>query len=247
LLEISLLIASLSIGSLIPRIASVGAALVGLVVALALIFAGRFLIRIIAFLAVGVVLGSAAAAFGATILGIFGFVFGGIIGFLVGGVLSLFLLPLAIGFATGLVVYDLSQTFVHLYPISLVLGVIFFIVGLFLSLKLLALASVVFGSLLLFRVLVFFHFVPTFAFLIAILMGVIGFWIQDGFENKGRQGYRFSSWSRGPPPPSAIPINPPASSSVSSGPTTVRYCAYCGTKVENPTALYCPNCGASLN
>ena len=113
---------------------------------------------------------------------------GGVIGFFVGGILSLFLLPLAIGFATGLVVYHLMQTLVGVYLLSVVLGVIFFVVGLFLSLKLLALASVVFGSLLLFDVLVFFHFPGAIALLIAILMGVIGFWVQDGFESKGRRG-----------------------------------------------------------
>jgi len=247
ILETSTALSPFAIGSLVPRIATVGAALVGLVVALALIFAGRFLIRVIAFLAVGVAVGSAAAAFGATLLGFVGFVIGGFIGFLVGGFLSLVLLPLAIAFAIGLVAYNLSQTLVHLYPVSVVLGVIFFIAGLFLSLKFLALASVVFGSLLLFNVLVFFRFPPVIALIIALLMGVIGFWTQDGFESKGRQGSKFASWSRGAPPASAVPVNPsPTTTSSTSSATAVRYCAYCGTRIESPAAVYCPNCGASL-
>jgi hypothetical protein len=247
LIDTSLELASLAIRNLIPRIATESAALVGLVIALALIFAGRFLIRVIAFLAVGVALGSAAAAIGSTYLGIVGFVLGGVIGFFVGGFLSLFLLPLAIGFATGLVVYHLAQTLVHVYLLSVALGVIFFVVGLFLSLKLLALASVVFGGLLLFDVLVFFHFPGAIALLVAILMGVIGFWVQDGFESKGRQGSKFSSWSKSSPPPSAVSVNPSgASSSTSPSSSTARYCAHCGSRVDNPTAVYCPNCGASL-
>ena len=221
-----------------------GAALVALVIALALIFAGRFVIRFIAFFGVGVAFASAAAAFGALILGIFGFVIGAIVGFLVGGVLSFFLLPLAIGVATGLLGYDLSQLFVHVYPVSVAVGVIFFLVGLLLSMRLLALASVIFGGLLLFDVLVFFHFPPLVALLIASLMGIIGFWTQDGFEQKGRQGYRFASWSRSPPPYSAVVVSSPPPSQPANG--TVRRCSYCGTPIDNQVAVFCPNCGARL-
>ncbi|HYB03706.1 MAG TPA: hypothetical protein VED17_04545, partial [Nitrososphaerales archaeon] len=96
-------------------------------------------------------------------------------------------------------------------------------------------------------VLVFFHFPGVVALLIAILMGVIGFWVQDGFESKGRQGSKFASWSKSSPPPSAVSVNPPGpSSSTSTASPTVRYCAYCGSRVDNPTAMYCPNCGASI-
>lgn len=102
-------IAALAIITIIPRIASVSSALVVLVVALALIFAGRFVIRVVAFFGVGVVFAAAAASVGAAILGIVGFVIGGAIGFLVGGFLSFVLLPLAIGVASGLVAYDLSS------------------------------------------------------------------------------------------------------------------------------------------
>ncbi len=196
-----------AIGLLFPRIATVGAALVALIIALALIFAGRFLIRAIAFVGVGVAVGSAVAVAGATILGIVGFVLGGIVGFVLGGILHFFLLPLAMGIATGLVAYHLSQLFIRIIPISLVLGIAFFLIGLLLSLKLLSLASVVFGGMLLFDVLLYFHFSPLISLLVAILMGIIGFWVQDGFESKGRQGYRFSSWSEATPPPSAVSVS----------------------------------------
>jgi hypothetical protein len=222
----------------LPRIATVGAALIALVVSLALIFAGRFVIRVIAFLAVGIAFASVAATFGAAILGVVGFVLGGIVGFFIGGVLSFFLLPLAIGIGAGVIAYDLSQMFLHAYAVSVVLGIIFFIIGLIVSMKLLALAAVIFGGLLLLDVLYYFHFPPLLALLVAILMCVIGFWVQDGFESKGRQGYKFATWSKNAPPASAVPVAPPTSG--------VRYCAYCGSRIDNPSAVFCPNCGASL-
>ena len=228
-------------GILFPRIATVGAALVALVIALAFIFAGRFLIRAIAFVAVGLAVGSVTAIAGGAIFGIVGFALGGIIGFLFGGLLSFVLLPLAIGIATGLIAYHISQLFIRILPVSLVLGVVFFMIGLFLSLKLLSVASILLGGLLLFDVLIFFHFESLVSLLIAILMGIIGFWVQDGFEGKGRQGYRFSSWSKVPHPFSAVPVVPKSPSN-----EAVRYCAYCGTRVDNASALFCPNCGANL-
>jgi hypothetical protein len=236
-------IATLAIPSLFPRIASVSSALVVLVLGLALIFAGRFVIRVIAFFGVGVVFAAAAASVGAIILGIVGFVIGGIIGFLVGGFLSFVLLPLAIGVASGLVAYDLAQTFAHIYPVSVIVGVVFFILGVILSMRLLSLATVVFGSLLLFRSLAFFHFPLLIALAISIVMGVIGFWTQDGFEKNHRSGYQFVGWSKSAPPASAIPVNPAPSTTQA----TARYCPQCGTRIDDPSTVFCPNCGASLS
>lgn len=225
----------------LPRIATVGAALVALVIALALIFAGRFVIRVIAFLGVGIAFALVAASFGASILGIFGYVVAGIFGFIVGGILSIFLLPLAIGVATGLLAYDLMRALFHVFFVSLIVGVIFFIVGVLISMKILSLAAVVFGGILLFDVLEFFHFPPLIALIVVFLLGVIGFWTQDGFESKGQQGQKFSSWSSAAPPPTAVPVSPGTSAS------NQRYCAYCGTRIENQNALFCPNCGARIS
>jgi len=226
-----------------PRLVSVSGALVALVVALALIFAGRYIIRVVAFFGVGIAFASAGAAFGAVILGIVGFVIGGIFGFFLGGILSFFLLPLAVGVASGLVAYELLQAIVHLYPVSILGGLIFFFVAFFLSMKFLALATAVFGSLILLDVLEFFHFPPLVGLIIAFLMGVIGFWIQDGFESKVSQGYKFASWSRNTPPSAAVSVQGPSGSSAA--PTT-RRCAYCGSGVDSNEAFYCPNCGGSL-
>jgi len=232
-----------AIGNLIPRIASVSSALVVLLVSLALIFAGRFVIRIIAFFGVGVVLAAAAASVGAIILGIVGLVIGGIIGFFVGGLLSFVLLPLAIGIASGLVAYDLIQLFVHLYPISVIVGIAFFILGVILSMKLLSLSTVLFGSLLLFDSLTFFHFPIVIALIVSILMGLVGFWVQDGFEKKHRSGYQFVGWSKRTPPASAVPISPTSSTAQA----TFQHCPQCGTRIDDPGTKFCPNCGTSLN
>jgi len=81
------------------------------------------------------------------------------------------------------------------------------VIGPFFSLKLLSLASVLFGRMLLFDMLLFFCFPLFFALLIAIQMGIVGFWTQDRFEERGRQGHKFASWSRNIPPSSAVKIN----------------------------------------
>ncbi|HXQ92925.1 MAG TPA: zinc ribbon domain-containing protein [Nitrososphaerales archaeon] len=232
----------LAISNLIPRIASVSSALFVLLVSLSLIFAGRFVIRIIAFFGVGIVLAAAAASVGAIILGVVGLVIGGIIGFVVGGFLSFVLLPLAIGVASGLVAYDLTQGFVHIYPISVIVGVFFFILGVLLSMKLLSLATVVFGSLLLFDSLIFFHFPLAIALIVSVLMGLVGFWVQDGFEKNHRTGHQFVGWSKRNPPASAVPINPSTSTR-----QAVRYCSQCGSEIDNPATKFCPNCGTSLD
>jgi len=225
-----------------PKLLSLGGGLVALAIALALIFAGRYIIKVIAFIGVGIAFASAAAALGAVILGILGLVLGGMVGFFIGGILSLFLLPLAIGVASGFIAYDLMQLFFHLYPVSIIVGVIFFVIGLVFSMKFLTLATATFGALLLFDVLVFFHFPPLIGLVISFLMGVIGFWTQDGFERKGPQGTKFSSWSRNPPPTSAVPVHAAAESMNAS----VRHCSYCGAAIDSKEALFCPNCGARL-
>ncbi|MDA4111045.1 MAG: zinc-ribbon domain-containing protein [Thaumarchaeota archaeon] len=229
----------LAIGTIVPRIASVTAALILFVVALALIFAGRFVIRIIALFGVGLVFAAASATIGGLVLGIVGFVIGGLFGFIVGALASFVLLPLAIGFATAIIAYNLTQSLVHIFPLSILAGVVVFIIAILASMKLLSLATVVFGSLILINVLVFFHFPAILSTLSAVLIGVVGFWIQGGFEN--RQRAKFASWTRNPPPPNAVPLN---SSPSKPG---ADHCPRCGTKIENAGAQFCPNCGTSLN
>ena len=223
---------------ILPRRLDLFSALVLLAISLALIFAGKQIIRVIAFIAIGLAVGAAFAAGGTLILGVVGFVIGGILGFIIGGLLSLVLLPLAIGIGIGLVAYDIMQAILHVYIFSLIVGVIFFVIGIIISLKLLALATAFFGALLLFDALLFFGVPGILALLLCIILGVIGFWVQGGF--KSRQGSKFVTWSNTPPPAGAVRVNPQTQSNV-------VYCPHCGTRIENPGATkYCPNCGGPL-
>jgi zinc-ribbon domain len=230
---------SLAVRNLVPRLASATAAFVLMVVALGLIFAGRYIIRVIAFFAVGLVFAAATAAIGAIVLGIVGFFIGGLFGFIVGALASFVLLPLAIGFATGIMAYNLTETFVHIYALSVLVGIVIFFLAIFLSMKLLSLATAVFGSLILFNVLAFFHFPVILSAAVAALLGAIGFWTQGGFEN--RQGAKFASWTRNPPPSDAVTVNSPPQNQ-----RALEYCPRCGTRIEKPGSDFCPNCGASL-
>jgi len=227
----------------IPRTLSFTSAVLALVVALALIFAGRYIIRGLAFIAIGFVFAAAGATFGTVILGFVGTVLGAFIGFVLGGLLSFVLLPLAIGIATGLLAFNLAQALFHVYLLSLILGIVFFCVGVVISTKLLALATAFFGSLLLFEAMIYFNVSPFIAAATAVVMGAIGFWVQGGF--KSRQAAKFVSWSRNPPPPTAVRIQSPPSAANSD---SSRYCPRCGTRIEsNSGAAFCPNCGASLS
>lgn len=178
--------------AVVPRLVSLPAALLFLVVSLVLIFAGRYVIRVIAFLGVALIFAAAAASIGALVLGIVGFIGGAIFGFIVGGIASFVLLPLAIGFATGLAAYDLTQNLVHVFALSVFVGVILFFLGVFLSMRFLSLATAIFGALTLFNVLVFFHVPTIFSAGIALVLGVAGFWIQGGVGE--RAGSKFVSW-----------------------------------------------------
>ena len=230
---------------LLPRGLSLVSALLLAAVSLGLIFAGKQIIRVIAFIGIGLVVGAAFASAGAVVLGIFGLVAGFVLGFVIGGLLSFVLLPLAIGIGIGLAAYRIAQVIAHVYIFSVIVGVIFFVIGIIISLKLLALATAFFGALLLFDALIFFDVPGLFAALICVVLAVVGFWVQGGF--KERRGSQFVTWSSVPPPASAVKVNPGSSSATSSQNAGVVYCAHCESRIENPSATtYCPNCGAPL-
>ena len=228
--------------ALLPRLVSLPTALLFLVVSLGLIFAGRYVVRVIAFFGVALIFAAAAAAIGALILGILGFVAGGIFGFIVGGIASFVLLPLAIGFATGIVAYNLTQNLAHVFAFSVVIGTIIFFLGIYLSMKFLSLATATFGALILFNVLLYFRVTGLLSAGISLVLGGAGFWLQGGFGE--RKESKFVSWSKVPPPASAKPVNPPRTPDRRS---TAAYCPRCDSRIDNSASLYCPNCGASLN
>lgn len=220
------------IRNLLPSQLSTGTAIILAIVGLALIFAGRHIIRVIAFLAVGLVVAALGAAFGALILGIIGLLVGGFLGFIIGGILSLLLLPIAIGIGAGVIAFNMAQTLAHVYILSVVTGIVVFIIGIVLSAKLLSLATAGFGSLLLFNALVFFNIPYPIAALIALTLGVAGFFAQGGFRQ--RQGAKFvTTWT-------------PRRSWGSMSSRGSRVCPNCGTRLPMSASGYCPNCGAKL-
>ena len=148
-------------------------------VSLVLIFAGRTLVKVVAFLAVGLV----GAALGGTLwvqyltpqLDIIGV----LLGFVIGGLLGVALLPLGVGLALGYAAYVIALSFALGATGALIAGVALFVVGAILSNKILGVATALVGGLLLFDVLVrYVGFGPTFATLVAGLITLIGLWVQ---------------------------------------------------------------------
>ncbi len=167
---------------LAPALAQVPASLLVLAllaVSLVLIFAGRALVKVVAFLAVGFV----GAAFGSMLAvqylspqwGILGL----LLGFVTGGLLGVALLPLGIGLVVGYAGYIIALD-LALGPLAaLIAGVAFFIIGAMLSGEILGAATALVGGLLLFDVLTrYVGFGPTMAIVVAGALTLIGLWVQ---------------------------------------------------------------------
>jgi hypothetical protein len=124
-------------------------AVILLLVALALLFAGTAVIRLLAFFVVGL----AGAAFG---LGL-GALLLGIIGALIGGVRDL----------------------THSTILAVIAGLILFIAGVALAVKLMSLVTAFLGGVILYGVLLFFGASPLVAAVLSLLMFVAGFVTQE--------------------------------------------------------------------
>ncbi len=167
---------------LAPALAQVPASLLVLsllVVSLVLIFAGRTLVKVVAFLVVGF----AGAAFGSILAAQYlspqWAIIGLLLGFVIGGLLGVALLPLGIGLAVGYAGYVIALDLALGPTAALVAGVAFFVVGAFLSGKILGAATALVGGLLLFDVLTrYAGFGPTVATVIAAALTLIGLWVQ---------------------------------------------------------------------
>ena len=153
-------------------------ALVLLVVALALMFAGRSIIRTLAFLVVGL----AGAAFGAGVgtiaLGPLGTILGAVFGFVIGGLIGLLLVHIGIGLALGYFGYLVTRDVTHLFLLAVLVGIILFVVGLAIASKLLDLATSVLGGVIFYGVLTFFGVSPTLAFVVTVVAAAAGFYVQ---------------------------------------------------------------------
>jgi hypothetical protein len=162
-------------------------AIVLALVALGLIFAGRSIIKGIAFLAVGLAGAAFGLATGALILGPIGAIIGGVVGFLVGGVLGIFLVEVGMGLALGYFGYLATRYLVHSLLIAVGAGIVLFFVGLAMSNKLLELVTAVLGGVILYGVLVFFGLAPLYAAVVSIVLAAAGFYVQKSKTRRGEQ------------------------------------------------------------
>lgn len=146
---------------------------------LVLIFAGRTLAKVVAFLAVGLVGAALGGTLAAQYLPPMWGVFGALLGFVMGGILGVALLPLGVGLALGYAGYVVALGFALGSTMALVVGVVFFVVGAILSNRILSVTTAVIGGLLLFDVLTrYVGFSSTIATVVAAFVTLIGLWVQ---------------------------------------------------------------------
>jgi hypothetical protein len=147
-------------------------------VSLFLIFAGRTLAKVVAFLAVGII----GAAFGGSIavqyLAPQWQILGLLLGFVIGGLLGVVLLPLGVGLAVGYAGYVVALELALGPTAAIIAGVALFVVGALLSSKILSVATALIGGLLLFDVLTHYGFGSTLATLVATFLTLAGLWVQ---------------------------------------------------------------------
>jgi hypothetical protein len=158
-----------------------------LIVALILIFAGRKVIKILAFLVVGLIGASIGGALVAQYLagaGSLGTLLGVLLGFVIGGLLGVMLLAAGIGLAIGYAAYVLTAGFVSGTTIPLIVGFVFFIVGLALHNKVLGFVTALAGGLLLFDVLQLYGLDPIVSVVVAGAATLAGIWVQEGLGRR---------------------------------------------------------------
>jgi hypothetical protein len=154
-------------------------------VAMALIFAGKSVIKVLAFAFVGLVGASVGAGIGVS-WGPPGVLLGAVLGFAVGGVLGLVALAVGVGIALGYVAYHVSLFVAGTETVALLAGVVFFVVGLALSGKILTVVSSVLGALILLDVMLAFNIVPEAGVVVSGIAAVAGV----VYQNRSRARYQ---------------------------------------------------------
>jgi hypothetical protein len=152
-----------------------------LVVSLLMIFAGRKVVKVLAFLVVGLVGASIGGILGAQYLaslGSFGRILGVLIGFFTGGLIGVMLVAVGIGVAAGYAAYLLTLDVVPNTTVAIVIGVIFFIVGLALYNKILSIVTAVVGGFLFYDALRLYGLNLALSTALAILVTLAGIWVQ---------------------------------------------------------------------
>jgi hypothetical protein len=152
-----------------------------LVVSLLLIFAGRKVVKALAFLVVGLIGASIGGVLGAqylATLGVLGRVLGILIGFFVGGLMGIVLVALGIGVVVGYGAYLLTLDVVSSRTAALVVGIIFFIIGLALYNKILSLVTAVTGGILLYDAVRLYNLNLTVSIALAAVVTLAGISVQ---------------------------------------------------------------------
>ena len=152
-----------------------------LLVALALMFAGRSIIKALAFIIVGIAgaaVGASAAAVVLGWLGPLGILVGIIVGFVVGGLIGLLLVHVGIGLALGYFGYEIARDLTHILALEILVGIILFVIGVIIANKILELATAFLGGVILYGVLTSMGLPDVISFVIALVVAVAGYLVQ---------------------------------------------------------------------
>lgn len=163
---------------LLPGAEGLFVALVLLVLSFALIFAGRSVIKALAFLALGLagaVFGSAA---GALVLGIVGVILGFFVGFFLGGILGILVVQLAMGLALGYFAYLVTFDVIHVPLVAVIVGVVLALVGTIIAFILLELVTAILGGVILYGVLTYFGLPALASAVVSVVLALVGFYVQ---------------------------------------------------------------------
>lgn len=160
---------------LVPAPSGVLIAIILLAVSLLLMFAGRSVVKSLAFLLAGVAGALAGATLGAVLFGLLGLLTGAVLGFFIVGFIGYSLLYLGVGFITGYFVYELARSLGLSLFISLFLGVVFFIVGILLTGRFLELITAIAGGAIFFSVAIYFGSPFFFSLLASIILAALGY------------------------------------------------------------------------
>ncbi len=167
--------------------------LILLIVSLLLIFYGRKIVKVLAFLIVGLIGASIGGMLGAqylTSIGVLGRFLGILIGFVAGGLIGLLLVSVGIGLIVGYAAYLLTIDLVSNSTAAFVVGFVFFIIGVVVYNKILTVVTAVAGGFLLYDALAF-YINPTIAALLAIIVTLVGVW--HGLRSERRKSNPFAS------------------------------------------------------
>lgn len=152
-----------------------------LALSLALVFAGGRLVKGLAFIVGGLVMGSVGASLATTYLTTLGSVrtlLGGVVGFLLGGFSGLALVYFGIGVGIGCVGYEIANSLSASEIISVAAGFVFFAIGFLVASKIISVATAVLGAII-FYDLSSPSLGPIASATFALVVGILGILVQS--------------------------------------------------------------------